>query len=190
MRSIKVYVTTSFLCIYLKNNEKIKKGSSKSCILRKRQQNFAKSHIHENTLSFKRYGPFLWMGFNRLKSTELLRDYSLLYTTNIPVCRSWYSFDQPRKGGRLSRPRSHSVVLNPGSLNRESSALTTKPSLHDSRNTQFFLIVSWACKILNSHVRLKKGLKYTRQNPKKIRASLILMINFTSNSLLQHIVLK
>ena len=41
----------------------------------------------------------------------------------------WYSFYQPRKGERLSRPWSHPVVLNMGPLDWESSALTTRPLL-------------------------------------------------------------
>ena len=36
----------------------------------------------------------------------------------------WYLFNQPRKDERLSGPRSHPVVLNPGYLHRESNALT------------------------------------------------------------------
>ena len=39
----------------------------------------------------------------------------------------WYSFDRPQKDERLSRPWSHSMVLNMGPLDWESSALTTKP---------------------------------------------------------------
>ena len=39
---------------------------------------------------------------------------------------SWYSFEQPQKDERLTRPWSHSVVLNTGSLDWESSALNTK----------------------------------------------------------------
>ena len=40
---------------------------------------------------------------------------------------TWYSFYQPRKDERLSRPWSHPVVLNTGPLDWESSALTTRP---------------------------------------------------------------
>ena len=43
------------------------------------------------------------MEFNCLNATEPLR-------------RSWYSFHQPRKDERLSRPWRHPVVLNSGSL--------------------------------------------------------------------------
>ena len=37
---------------------------------------------------------------------------------------SWYSLDRPRKDERLCRPWNHQVVLNTGSLDWESSALT------------------------------------------------------------------
>ena len=40
---------------------------------------------------------------------------------------SWYSFNRPQKDERLSWPRSHPVVLNPGPLDWESSALTARP---------------------------------------------------------------
>ena len=33
--------------------------------------------------NFERYGLFLWMGFNYLKTTELLRGVSLLFTTQF-----------------------------------------------------------------------------------------------------------
>ena len=35
--------------------------------------------------SKKLYGPFLWMEFNCLKTTEPLREDSLLFTTNNPA---------------------------------------------------------------------------------------------------------
>ena len=38
---------------------------------------------------------------------------------------SWYSYDRPRKGERLSRPWSYLMVLNSGRMVWESSALTT-----------------------------------------------------------------
>ena len=40
---------------------------------------------------------------------------------------SWYPFDQRRKDGRLTRPWSHTVVFNTGSLDCGSSALTNRP---------------------------------------------------------------
>ena len=43
---------------------------------------------------------------------------------------SWYSFYRPQKDERLSWPWSHPLVLNTGSLDWESSALTTRPLLH------------------------------------------------------------
>ena len=42
---------------------------------------------------------------------------------------TWYSFHQPYKDERVSRPWSHPVVLNPRRLNWEFSALTTRPLL-------------------------------------------------------------
>ena len=42
---------------------------------------------------------------------------------------SWYSFYRPRKDERLSRPWSHSMVLNTGPLDWETSILTTRPLL-------------------------------------------------------------
>ena len=40
---------------------------------------------------------------------------------------SWYRFDQTRKDKRLTRPWSHTVALNTGPLDWESSALTNRP---------------------------------------------------------------
>ena len=40
---------------------------------------------------------------------------------------SWYSFNRPRKDEKLSWPRNHPVVLNLGTLDLESSTLTTRP---------------------------------------------------------------
>ena len=54
----------------------------------------------------KRYVPFLWMGFNCLKATELLWGGSLLFTTMFPeflrMMKDWTG--------------SHPVVLNTGTL--------------------------------------------------------------------------
>ena len=44
-----------------------------------------------------------------------------------------YSTDQPRKDERLSWPCSHPAVLNQGPLDWESSTLTTRSLLHESR---------------------------------------------------------
>ena len=70
---------------------------------------------------------FLWMGFNCLKATATSRRQFTFYHS-VPRY-SWYSFYQPRKDERLSRPWSHSVVLITGPLDWESSALTTRPLL-------------------------------------------------------------
>ena len=40
---------------------------------------------------------------------------------------SWYPFDQPRKDERLTRPWSHTMVFNTGTLDWGSSALTNRP---------------------------------------------------------------
>ena len=78
----------------------------------------------------KLYGPFLWMGFNCLKATATLRRQFTFYHS-VPR-NSWYSFYQSRKDERLSRPWNHPVVLNMGPLDWESSALTTRPLLHNT----------------------------------------------------------
>ena len=73
---------------------------------------------------------FLWMGFNCLKATATSRRQFTFYHE---VHRNfWYSFYRPRKDKRLSRPWSHPVVLNTGPLDWESSALTTRPLLHNN----------------------------------------------------------
>ena len=56
---------------------------------------------------------------------EPLRGGSLLLPLSSQNSR--YSFYQPRKDERLSRPWSHPVVLNTGPLDWESSALTARP---------------------------------------------------------------
>ena len=70
--------------------------------------------------------PFLWIGFNCLKARRHFTFYH-----SVPR-NSRYSFYRPRKNERLSRPWSHSVVLNTGLLDWECSALTTRPLLHKS----------------------------------------------------------
>ena len=58
-----------------------------------------------------------------------LRGGSLLFTIQFPR-NFWYSFDPPQNDERLSRHLNHPVVLNTGSLDWESSALSTRPLLH------------------------------------------------------------
>ena len=70
--------------------------------------------------------PFYGWGFKSLKIIKPLQRESLLFTTNSPGVAA-----TPRKDGRLSQPWSHSMVLNLGPLNWESSALTNKPLLHN-----------------------------------------------------------
>ena len=75
-------------------------------------------------------GPFLLrMGFNCLKATATsMRQFT--YYHSVPR-NSWYSFYRPRMDERLSRPWSHPVILITGPLDWESSALTTRPLLHE-----------------------------------------------------------
>ena len=60
--------------------------------------------LQENVLKRKPYDPFLWMEYNCLKVTEPLRGDILLATTNWS---NWYSFHEPRKDEKLSRPWSN-----------------------------------------------------------------------------------
>ena len=64
------------------------------------------------------------MWFNCLKATATSRRQFTFYHS-VPR-NSWYSFYQPRKDERLSRPWSHPVVLNRGPLDRQSSTLTAQ----------------------------------------------------------------
>ena len=57
-----------------------------------------------------------------------LRGGSLLLTIQFPR-NFWFSFYPPQNDERLSRPWNHSVVLNMGPLDWESSALSTRPLL-------------------------------------------------------------
>ena len=87
-------------------------------------------------LNFKLYGPFLWMGFNCVKATATSRRQFTFYHS-VPR-NTWYSFYRPRKDERLSRPWSQPVVLNTGLLDWESSALTTRPLLHNTTGHMFY----------------------------------------------------
>ena len=58
----------------------------------------------------------------------------------------WYSFNRPWEDGRLHYLCSHSVVLNLGSLDRESGTLTTKSMFHESLSV-VTLIVKFSHKI-------------------------------------------
>ena len=82
----------------------------------------------------KLYDPFLWTGFNCLKATAISRRKFTCY--HSVASNSRYSFYQPRKDERLSRPRSHPVDLNTGPLDWESSALTTSPLCYTSWKSQ------------------------------------------------------
>ena len=67
------------------------------------------SALLPNLKKTKLYGPFLWMGFNCLKATATLRRQFTFY--HIVPRNSWYSFYQPCKHERLSRPWRHPVVM-------------------------------------------------------------------------------
>ena len=71
----------------------------------------------------KLYGPFLWMGFNCLKTTEPLWGDNLLLVPRT----SWYSHNRPWKSKKLSWSWSHLAVLNSRPLDRVSSILITRP---------------------------------------------------------------
>ena len=58
----------------------------------------------------------------------------------------WYSFNRPWEDGRLHYLCNHSVVLNLGSLDRESGTLTTKSMFHESLSV-VTLIVKFSHKI-------------------------------------------
>ena len=64
------------------------------------------------------------MRFNCLEALEPLRGDSLLFTSVSKI--SCYSFNRTREDERLSQPWSHPVVLNLGSIDWVSSALTTR----------------------------------------------------------------
>ena len=98
--------------------------------------------------NLKLYGPFLWMGFNCLKATATSRRQFTFYHS-VPR-NYWYSFYQPRKDERLSRPWGHPVVLNKGPLDWESSALTTRPLLR--KNIWFMHIINMHFKTLRKTV--------------------------------------
>ena len=67
-------------------------------------------------------GAQLSQGYSHYKET--------VYFLPLSPRKSCYSFDWPWKDERLSWPCSHSVVLNEGPLDWESSTLTTRSLLH------------------------------------------------------------
>ena len=67
------------------------------------------------------------MGFNFHKATKPLQGDTSFFTTKFLEIPGIYSFDQPWKDERLSRPWAHLVVLNMGLLDWGSSALSTRP---------------------------------------------------------------
>ena len=107
--------------------------------LLKMEYSWYKNHVAQLKIDFKQlvseeakktknvYGPFLWMGFNCLKASDTSRKQFTFY--QIPRY-SWYSFYQPRKDERLSRPWGHPVALNTGPLDWKSSTLATRLLFH------------------------------------------------------------
>ena len=71
--------------------------------------------------------PFYGRG-STVSMLKSLWEGSLLFTTKFPQIPR-YSFYQPWKDERLSRPWSHPVALNTGPQDLESSTLTTRPLL-------------------------------------------------------------
>ena len=90
--------------------------------------------VHDTTYSKKLKKKTLWPlfmdGFYCLKASTTSRRQFTFYH-QVPTY-SWYSFYRPWKDERLSRPCSHPVVLNTGSLDWKSNALTTRPLLLES----------------------------------------------------------
>ena len=87
-------------------------------------------HVYIKIFTFlkKLWDPFLWMGFNCLKTTKLLQKKKFTFYHSVPRT-SLHSFSWPRKDERVSWPQSHSAVLNLGPLNWESRTLTTRALL-------------------------------------------------------------
>ena len=82
------------------------------------------------------------MGFNYLKATATSRR-QFTYYHSVPR-NSWYSFYRPRMDETLSRPSSHPVVLNTGTLDWEYNALTTRPPIKtDSLKIKIHIIVNY-----------------------------------------------
>ena len=109
----------SFFFFLYKFNGKIKKT----------EYNLIYKVFTEVFLIFKKT---LWPLF--MDGVQLSRGYShfeeAVYFLPFSSQKLLYSFYQPRKDDRLSRPWSHPVVLNTGSLDWESSTLTNRPLLH------------------------------------------------------------
>ena len=110
------------------NEEEELSGLQKTITLRRDQIN-----TNRRKKKFKQiYGPILCMGFNCVKVTELYKE-TVYFLPLIPR-NFWYSFDRPRKDEKLSWSWRHPVVLNSGPLDWKSSALSTRPFLHEESN--------------------------------------------------------
>ena len=79
----------------------------------------------------KLYGPFLCIMYGVQLSEGYGATTRRQFTFYYSVSRSsWHSVGLPWKDERASSPWSHPVVLSPGPLDLESSALTTRSLLH------------------------------------------------------------
>ena len=93
------------------------------------------------------------MGFNCFKATATSRRKFTFYHS-VPR-NFWYSFYRPRMDETLSRPWSHPVVLNTGTLDWESSVLTTRPPIKtDSLKIKIHIIVNYR----NDKLRIRYNL--------------------------------
>ena len=82
------------------------------------------------TLSLKLYGPFLWIGFTCLKAAEPIRGDSLLLTTKFSIVRGTHLISFVSMKGSVDLG-GNPIVLNPGPLDWESSAQTSRPLLNN-----------------------------------------------------------
>ena len=86
--------------------------------------------------TLKLYGPFLWTGFNCLKTTHPLRGYTLLFTFPFPRVPGTHLTDLRRMKGWVSLEATqrywtqNPLIGNPW----ESSALTTRPVQQNLKN--------------------------------------------------------
>ena len=83
----------------------------------------------KKTFKLKLYSPFFVDGVQLLQGYTATSRRQFTFYHQVPR-KSWYSFDLHRKDERLSRCWSHPVVMNTRPLDWESSALTTRQSLH------------------------------------------------------------
>ena len=76
--------------------------------------NKERNPVNNKEIIFPLYGPFLWVGFNRLKATEPLIGDSLVFTTQSRGVPGTHLFDLGSMK-ECGLPWSHPAVLNPDS---------------------------------------------------------------------------